>query len=241
MSVHELSQELGVSEVTIRKDLNLLCKRNLVIRTHGGAMLGGNPVATYEDVHHAAGRRLFNYREKRAIGKLAASLIEEGDTIMLDSGTTTQEIAHNLRGFENLTIITNAVNVVAELMACKRFNVILLGGNLHEPSQSTVGAMTENNLRMLFCDKLFLGVDSFNVEEGISTPNIDEANINQMMIQRAKQVIAVFDSSKVNKRSLAFIAPLECIHTIVSDGNMPTSVRRRIEEAGVTLHIASDY
>ena len=204
VSVAELSREFGVSEVTIRKDLNILYERNLVIRTHGGAILGTNPVATYEEVHINS-KRLIHYREKKAIGKAAAAIIKDGDTIMLDSGTTTMEIARNLHKFQRLTIITNAINVAVELLAYKRFNVIMVGGNLRETSQSAVGPVTESVLKMFYCDKLFLGVDSFNLESGISTPNIEEANINQVMMSRAKEVIAVFDSSKINKRALASI------------------------------------
>lgn len=177
VSVKELHEEFGVSEVTIRKDLNMLYDRNLLIRTRGGAMC----CAAEESGDDASisSKRFFNMREKQAIGRLAATLIEEGNTIMLDSGTTTLEIARNLQRFQRLTIITNAVNIAVELLKYKRFNVILLGGNLREPSHSTVGPVAESNLRLFYCDKLFLGVDSFNIECGLSTPNIEEANINQ--------------------------------------------------------------
>lgn len=234
VSVAELSREFGVSEVTIRKDLNILYERNLVIRTHGGAILGSNPVTTYEDVHINS-KRLIHYREKKAIGKAAAALIKDGDTIMLDSGTTTLEIARNLHKFQRLTIITNAINVAVELLAYKRFNVIMLGGNLRETSQSTVGPVSESVLKMFYCDKLFLGVDSFNMESGLSTPSIEEANINQVMISRAKEVIAVFDSSKINKRALAFIAPIEKIDTIVTDEGMSIKLRNQVRSAGINL------
>lgn len=238
VSVAELSREFGVSEVTIRKDLNILYERNLIIRTHGGAILGSNPVTSYEDVHINS-KRLIHYREKKAIGKAAASIIKEGDTIMLDSGTTTIEIARNLHKFQHLTIITNAINVAVELLAYKRFNVIMLGGNLRETSQSTVGPVSESVLKMFYCDKLFLGVDSFNLESGLSTPNIEEANINQVMISRAKEVIAVFDSSKINKRALAFIAPIEKIDTIVTDEGMPMKLRNQIKSSNINLIVVS--
>lgn len=238
VSVTELSKEFNVSEVTIRKDLNTLYKRNLIIRTHGGAILGSSTIATYEDTH-INNKQLIHFREKKAIGKLAASLINDGDTILLDSGTTTLEIARNLHKFERLTIITNAMNVAVELLAYKRFNVILLGGNLRETSQSTVGPVAESILRMFYCDKLFLGVDSFNMESGLSTPNIEEANINQVMMSRAKEVIAVFDSSKINKRALAFIAPIESLSAIVTDDAIPNNVRSKIKAMKINLLIAN--
>mgnify|MGYP001220328700 CR=1 FL=1 len=237
VSVSELSKEFNVSEVTIRKDLNTLYKRNLVIRTHGGAMMGSNPIATYDDVHINS-KRFMHFREKQSIGRTAAALINDGDTIMLDSGTTTLEIAKNLHKFQRLTILTNAINVAIEVLQYKRFNVILLGGNLREPSQSTVGPIAESNLRLFYCDKLFLGVDSFNLESGLSTPNIEEANINQVMLTRAKEVIAVFDSSKINKRALAFITPVDNIHTIVCDEGMPMNIRSQLKAMNIDLHIA---
>lgn len=238
VSVAELSSEFGVSEVTIRKDLNILYERNLVIRTHGGAILGTNPVTDYEEMHINS-KRLIHYREKKAIGRAAAALIKDGDTIMLDSGTTTIEIARNLHKFQRLTILTPAINVAVELLAYKRFNVILLGGNLRETSQSTVGPVSEAVLKMFFCDKLFIGVDSFNIESGLSTPNIEEANINQVMMSRAREVIAVFDSSKINKRALAHIAPIEKIGTIVTDDGMSMKVRSQIKSANVNLVVVA--
>lgn len=237
VSVAELHEEFGVSEVTIRKDLNTLYERNLLIRTRGGAMCFPSGGESRDDTP-INNKRFFNIREKQAIGRMAATLIEEGNTIMLDSGTTTLEIARNLDRFQRLTIITNAINIAAELLRYKRFNVILLGGNLREPSQSTVGPVAESNLKVFYCDKLFLGVDSFNIECGLSTPNIEEANINQAMLSMASEVVAVFDSSKVNKRSFAFIAPVDNIDVIVTDSNLPANIRAQLRSMNIKLHIA---
>lgn len=237
ISVAELHDEFGVSKVTIRKDLNALSDRNLLVRTHGGAMSYQAGEATPDDTP-INNKCLYNKREKQAIGRLAATLIEEGNTIMLDSGTTTLEIARNLERFRRLTIITNAINIAVELLRYKRFNVILLGGNLREPSHSTVGPIAESNLKLFYCDKLFLGVDSFNVECGLSTPNIEEANINQVMLSRAGQVVAVFDSSKVNKRSFAFIASVDKIDVIVTDDRLSPNLRTQLRSMGIQLYQA---
>lgn len=239
VTVKELHEEFGISEVTIRKDLNVLYERNLLIRTRGGAMSCRNAEnAENADDRPINSKRFFNMREKQAIGRLAASLIEEGNTIMLDSGTTTLEIARNLDRFQRLTIITNAINIAVELLKYKRFHVILLGGNLREPSQSTVGPITESNLKVFYCDKLFLGVDSFNIDCGLSTPNIEEANINQTMLSMAGEVVAVFDSSKVDKRSFAFIAPVDNIDVIVTDSHLPANIRTQLRSKNIRLHIA---
>jgi len=235
--VSKLSKKFQVSEVTIRKDLREMKRRNLLTRVRGGAIRlpdvnFGNDIKIEE-------KKLYYYKEKQAIGKLAASLIKENETIILDSGTTTFEIAKNLQNFKNLTIITNAINIAIELLKYNRFSVIMLGGHLRESSHSTVGPLAESNLKIFYCDKLFLGVDSFNLEKGVSTPNIEEANINQTMMSMAKETIAVFDSSKFNKRSFAFIAPVDKIHTVITDIGIPTDIKTRLKKMKINLHIAN--
>jgi DeoR family transcriptional regulator, aga operon transcriptional repressor len=236
VSVNQLSAMFRVSEVTIRKDLNELKRRNLLTRVRGGALrlpetnLGAD-LAIKE-------KQLFHYREKRAIGKLAASLINENETIILDSGTTTFEIAKNLHNFKHLTIVTNAINIAVELSSYNRFTVILLGGHLRESSLSTVGPLAESTLKIFYCDKLFLGVDSFNLEKGVSTPNIEEANINQTMMSMSKETIAVFDSSKFNKRSFTFIAPVDKMNTVVTDEGIPMDIRIQLKKMHINLQIA---
>ncbi len=242
LTVKELVEKFNVSEVTIRKDLNELNKRNLLIRTRGGAVRMpevsiGNDIAIQQ-------KQLYNYKEKKAIGKLAATLIKENETIILDSGTTTLEIAKNLQAFRSLTIITNAINIAIELSKYNRFTVILLGGHLRASSLSTVGPLAESILKIFYCDKLFLGIDSFNLEKGVSTPNIEEANINQTMMSMAKETIAVFDSSKFNKRSFAFIAPVNKIHSIVTDEGIPKDIKFQLKNMNIQVYIAkinSDY
>ena len=180
-------------------------------------------------------KRLAHYREKQAIGRAAAAMIKDGDTIIIDSGTTAFQVACNLHKFRNLTVLTNALNVAQEVLSYKRFNVILLGGNIRNSSESVVGALAESNLKMFYCDKLFIGVDSFSVENGLSTPNMEEANINQIMISRSQKVIAVFDSSKVNKRALAFITTLDNIDAVVTDEGMDKSMRNQLKSMGVEV------
>lgn len=233
ISVTELSRKFGVSEVTIRKDLNLLKERNLLVRTRGGAILH----ESRKDDNDTSIRfkKLANFREKKAIGRAAADLIKDGDTIIIDSGTTALQVACNLHKFRNLTILTNALNVAQEVLAYKRFNLIMLGGNIRSASESVVGALAESNLKMFYCDKLFMGVDSFSLENGLSTPNVEEANINQIMISRSREVIAVFDSSKVNKRALAFITSLDNIDKVVTDDGMDKQTRSKLKSMNIEV------
>jgi len=170
---------------------------------------------------------------------MAASLIRENETIIIDSGTTTMEIAKNLYDFQNLTIVTNAIDIAPEVSKYNRFNVILLGGHLRGPSLSTVGPLAESVLKVCYCDKLFLGVDSFTIGKGISTPNAEEANINQTMISMAKECIAVFDSSKFDKRSFAFIAHVNDINAIVTDEDIPPKLLSELKKRDIKVHLAS--
>lgn len=236
ISVKELSDRFAISEVTIRKDLTTLQKRNLLLRTRGGAMR--IPVLNNKTDTPIAHKKLYNFQEKRAIGRLAASLIKEGETILIDSGTTTLEIAKNLDKFTNLTIITNALNIAAEVLQYNRFKVILLGGYIRSASQSMVGPFAEATLKNLYCDKLFLGVDSFSIERGISTPDIEEASINQTMISISREVIAVCDYSKFNKRSLVHIANVDQIQTVVTDKAIPSEIKSRLKSMEISCLVA---
>ena len=236
VTVTELSKNLHTSEVTIRKDLTILQNRNLLVRTRGGAIR--RPVENQNEDTAIGQKRMFNFREKERIGAFAATLIQDGDNIMLDSGTTTLEIARHLDRFNNLTIITNAMNIATELMRYKRFTVIILGGHVRINSHSTVGPLALNTLSHFTNYKLFLGVDSFSLDSGISTPSLEEAMLNQAMIAQARETIAVFDSSKFNKRSFCHIANVEQISAIVTDNNLPQGMATRLREKNVRLFLA---
>ncbi len=236
--ISEFCEKYGLSEVTIRKDLEILKNRNLLLRIRGGAIRIPSMVDDLNDpkVGH---KKLFHFKQKKAIGRYAATLINENETIILDSGTTTMQIAKNLHEFQSLTIVTNSIDIALEVSKYNRFNVILLGGHLRSVSLSTVGPLAESVLKVCYCDKLFLGVDSFSLEKGISTPNFEEANINQTMISMAKECIAVFDSSKFNKRSFAFIANLQDIDAIVTDDDVPMEELNELKKNHIKTHIVA--
>lgn len=233
--VSELCDKYGLSEVTIRKDLENLKNRNLLFRIRGGAIR--IPTTSSPNDSKIEAKRLFYYKQKKAIGRMAASLINENETIIIDSGTTTMEVAKNLDKFQSLTVVTNAIDIALEVSKYDRFNVILLGGHLRESSLSTVGPLAESVLKVCYCDKLFLGVDSFNIKEGISTPNIEEANINQTMMTMAKETIAVFDSSKFNKRSFAFISKVSDLDAIITDDEISTEVLTELKKQNIKVYI----
>src|ERR1700678_1857210 len=231
--VGELSRDLGISQITIRKDLEYLQSKGLVHRTHGGALRIQSsalfdPTLQEKQKHH--------HIEKQRIAAAAAKMVEEGQCVMLDSGTTTAAIAHELRHFLQLTVITNAVNIAAEL-AGTDFEVILVGGTMRKNSFSLVGPLAEDNLEEMHADILFLGVDGFDLEVGITTPNFLESRVNRAMVKAARKVVVVCDSSKFNHRSLSRIMPPSAIHYLITDRNLPSAAvdALRTQNIDVTL------
>jgi DeoR family transcriptional regulator of aga operon len=228
--VGEVSQEFGTSQVTIRKDLEILEKRGILTRVHGGAILNSS---ASQDLALTEKERMHT-NEKRRIAYLAESFISPGDTIILDSGSTTTQLAHLLKYKKGITLITNAVNIASEL-AASELTVILTGGMLRERSFSLVGPIAEDSLQSITADKLFLGVDGIDFEFGLTTPNILEARVNKMMIRAAAQVIVLADSSKFGRRSVGVIDSLDTIDRIVTDSNISKEYLQGLSELGIEI------
>lgn len=229
--VTDLAKQFQTSQVTIRKDLEILHSQGQVHRTHGGALparegaLEDPTLREKEKLHH---------KEKLHIAGAAAKLVSEGQVVILDSGTTTTEIARALRHFKNLTIITNAVNIAADL-ATSPVEVILTGGTVRKNSFSLVGPIAEETLRRLNADILFLGVDGFDSHYGLSTPNLLEAKVNRVMVEVARKTIAVCDSSKFGRRSLSLIVPPTGVHQIITDHGIPKVDLKALRRAGIEV------
>src|ERR1700691_6428871 len=177
--VGDLARHFRTSQVTIRKDLDILQAHGRIQRTHGGALPARE--GALEDPTLREKEKLHR-KEKLQIAAAAVRMVAEGQVVILDSGTTTTAIARALRNFQNLTIITNAVNIAAELSG-SAVEVMLTGGNLRKNSFSLVGPIAEETLHKLNADILFLGVDGFDVQYGLSTPNLLEAKVNRAMIE----------------------------------------------------------
>ncbi|MCB0284595.1 MAG: DeoR/GlpR transcriptional regulator [Calditrichaeota bacterium] len=213
LRVHELSERFGVSVVTIRNDLIQLEKKNLLIRTHGGAIKEKRV-----NIDFALSQKTkMNTDEKLRIAKKAVEFIKEGDTIILDSGSTTQLIAKQIKNFKNITVLTNALNIVATLSDSKDLEIIIPGGILRKRSLSLIGPIAEISVNNFSVDKLFLGVDGIDPQYGITTPNLEEAHLNRIMIERSKEIFVVTDSSKFEKQSMALITDLENIDVLITD------------------------
>lgn len=233
--VHELSDQFGVSEVTIRNDLDLFESKKLLLRSRGGAMKYESSVGIDYQI---SDKDKIYYAEKIKIGKKAAALVKEGETIIIDSGTTTMEIAKNLDPNHTINVITNAFNIANQLINSQNINIIVPGGTLRKNSHSLVGPLAEKSLKNFYVDKVFIGVDGFDTTQGVFTPNIDEASLNQVMIDIAKEVILVADSSKFQRRSLAFICPLNKINIVVTDENISKEDLKRLQDAYIKVIIA---
>lgn len=229
--VPDLARQFRISQVTIRKDLESLHAQGRAHRTHGGALPA--QASALEDPTLRQKEKLHR-KEKLQIASEAARMVKEGQVVILDSGTTTTAIARALQDHENLTIITNAVNIAAEL-AGSPFEVILTGGTLRRNSFSLVGPIAEETLRRLNADILFLGVDGFDVHYGLSTPNLLEAKVNRAMMEVARLSVAVCDSSKFGRRSLASIAPLSALQHVITDHGIPKSDLAALRKAGIEV------
>ncbi len=234
VKVSDLSKLFEVSDVTIRNDLAQLENKGFLIRTRGGGIKTQRTGIDYKLTEKAKKHSV----EKQAIGKKAAELIKDGDTIIIDSGTTTLELAKNLSDIKELIVITNALNIASQLVDYELIKVIMLGGMLRHNSLSLIGPIAENNVKDFFCDKLFIGVDGIDSHYGITTPNAEEAHLNKLMIEISKEVIILVDSSKFLRRSFALIAPVSKINTVITDKNIPQEELINLQNQGVKVILA---
>ena len=229
--VSELSESLGISPITIRKDLDRLETQGLVQRTHGGALAPHGSMMTDPTVQEKAQHQV---KEKQRIAAAAVSLVREGQCVLLDSGTTVMMIAQALRKFSNLTIVTNAVNIASEL-SDTGFEIVLIGGTLRKNSFSLVGPLAEDSLQHIHADILFLGVDGFDTKVGVTTPNMLESRVNRAMVKASRTVVAVCDSTKFSRSSMAVIMPITSVQTVITDDQIGTSDLEALRSAGVKV------
>ncbi|MGI8599445.1 MAG: DeoR/GlpR family DNA-binding transcription regulator [Chitinophagaceae bacterium] len=233
VNVLDLCQELNVSSVTIRKDLKLLEEKNLLFRTHGGATVD-NPYTADKPVNEKA---KIKSDEKFDIGAAAASLIVPNDCILIASGTTVLSLAKNIKPEGNLTVITAALNVALELTRHTEIEIIQLGGILRKSSTSVTGTYAEKILEDFSFSKLFLGVDGIDLDFGLTTSNMMEAQLNRKMIAAAQQTIVLADSSKFGKRGFGKICGIEEIEHIITDNGISQHMVDTIKSMGIEVTI----
>ena len=229
--VRDLSDRFRTSLITIRKDLEFLHHQGQLERTHGGAL----PLrtGTLQDRTLQEKERLHRH-DKLRIASAAVRMIQEGQVIILDSGTTTTAIARACKQFRSLTVITNGTNIAEEL-AGTSVEVILTGGTLRKNSFSLVGPLAEESLRQLSADMLFLAVDGFDTSYGLTTPNLLEARVNRVMAKTARRTIVVCDASKFGRRSLSLILPVSAVHETITDKKIGKAHLKSLREANIEV------
>lgn len=230
IQVTELANILQVSSVTIRKDLTDLEKEGKLYRSHGKAILI-NPFTNNRTVTE---KEKLNMDEKRLIGMEAAKLITPNDSIVLASGTTIHALARNIHPESRLTVVTASLQV-AEDLSLDTIDLIQLGGLVRHTSLSVVGKYAEMILSGFSFSKLFLGVDGIDLEFGISTTDMREAEINRAMMQTAQKTIVLADSTKFGRRGFAKISNIEDVDMIITDSRLPESTRQQIEAIGIDI------
>ncbi len=230
----DLSQFLDASEATIRRDLEWMENDGMIQRTHGGAMLSQHLELETEYQHRA---QMFS-EEKRSIGRMAASLVENGDTIFLNSGTTTTQIIRHLPAEADITVITNNLFAVLEAGEVS-YELILVGGAFQPKLKSVAGRFSASNLSQVYADKAFIGVDGINVKYGCTVPSITEAEHDRFMIERTHgKVFIVADHSKWGVIANFEIAQIDQIQAIITDNQLDLGAQAALRARGVEIILA---
>jgi len=226
--VSQLVRQFGVSDMTIRRDLEVLAERGLVDKVHGGATIAG-PGSTEEPGFDAKSVR--QQAEKRAIAARAALLVEAGTAVALSAGTTTAALAALLVDVPGLTIVTNSIPVANALYRAGRPDqTVVLTGGVRTPSDALAGPVAEAAIGSLNVDVLFLGVHGMSPRTGFTTPNLMEAGTNRVLVHAARRLVVLADHTKWETIGIATIAPLEDAHTLVTDSGLPDEARALLAE-----------
>jgi DeoR/GlpR family transcriptional regulator of sugar metabolism len=234
--VIDLARIFKVTEVTIRQDLEKLEKDGLLMREHGGAFL-----KNVEDQVRAFS--LANQTEidkKEAIAQKCLEFIESGDTIILDSGSTTTEIAKKLKGFKDLTVITNAMNIALMLGAKPGIEVIVTGGEFKPPTLSLTGQKAADFFKGLHAQKLFLATAGISLKAGLTYPSISDLVVKKAMIEAADTTYLVADSTKIGKNAFASLGALSLIDYIITDGGIEEKHKQLFHDNDIELIIADE-
>ena len=232
--VNDISEQLGVSGATIRKDLRILESQHLLYRNHGSASLMTPKVVDLP----VQEKSKINSEAKLKIARMADSLIEDDDSLILTSGSTIEALALNISAHGRLNVVTPSIRVGVYLSDKENVDVMMLGGRLVVKSLSVRDSYTLDGLKYVNCSKMFCSCDGLDVEAGVTTAFVEEARITEAMMDTAAQVILLVDSSKIGKSGYGKICDLSRIDVLITDAGIPQSVKERIEEEGVQVIIA---
>ncbi len=232
--VRALAEAFAVSEVTIRQDLEKLEGEGHIVREHGGAFLK----SVTQQVRAMAFQHQENMAAKRRIGRAAATLARDGETIILDSGSTTTEVAQQLIGRRDMTVVTNALNIALMLGAEPGFDVHMTGGHFKAPTLSLSGEHAAAYFSGLFAQTLFLATAAIDLKAGLTYPALSDIPVKRAMIEAAEKVILVADSSKIGARSFSALGGLDLVDLLVTDDAIRPADRAAVEAAGIEIMIA---
>lgn len=231
VKIPRMCETFGVSEVTIRRDLEILESENRIKRVRGGASLETTPM--FETVF--SDKMSHNQTAKHMIAACAAELVEDGQVVMLSAGSTTTFIARQLKKKRTLTVVTTAVNIASELAGLEHITLIVIGGIVRAGSYAMVGYMADHALQSYNADVAFVGVDGVDVHAGFTTPNPMEAHTDRVMLQRAATKIVVADSSKLKRAALTPIAKIGEVNYLITDSSAAEDYIEKLEAEGVNV------
>lgn len=233
-TVKELSETLGVSEATLRTDLNVLEKEGHLIRTHGGAMIDDHIPSENSFIE----RERKNRDEKLFIGRKATELIEDNQCILLDASSTALELAKSLKQSSlRLTVVTNGISSALELKENPSITVILLGGTLRINSVAVEGPLGSQILNQINVDTMFTSASGFTVQEGLTDFNVYEVELKKIMVRSSNKVVALLDHTKIGKSSIACFAKINEIDVIITDKKTPREKIDEIEKENIKVFI----
>jgi len=234
--VNELARELDVSEMTIRRDLSELEKEGFLKRTHGGAVREVS--RSYEPPFTV--RKAVNFDAKSLIAAKAASYVEEGDTIAVDSGTTALEFAKRLQSFRNLTIVTPSIHIASMFLTNTGVETILAGGVVRKTEGSLVGEITRRTFENLYFDKFFMSTAGLSAEAGFTEYIIDDAVIKKLIVSHSKKTIALMNSEKFGRTAFSQVCGLEDVDILVTEKDPENIIKRSLLESNVNIEIADE-
>ncbi|HKJ67103.1 MAG TPA: DeoR/GlpR family DNA-binding transcription regulator [bacterium] len=232
--VSELSDIFKVSEVTIRQDLTQLEQEGLIVREHGGAYLQSLP----DQVRSFSFQHTENMEKKQRIGRKAVEFIRNGDSIILDSGTTVTEVARNINGYSDLTVVTNAVNIPFILGGQPGITVLVTSGEFKAPTLSLTGQKAADFFDNLHVDKLFLATAGITLRAGLTYPSLSDLPVKRAMIEAASTVYLVADSTKLGVQSLASLGALALIDYLITDDGITEKYQKDFSQHGIEFIIA---
>jgi len=235
VTVAQLSSRFDVSDVTIRRDLREMAEQGVLRRAHGGAV-AVTPASIEPPVVH---RMTQMEMCKKSIGQVAATLVPDGSSVFIGSGSTTAHVARHLVDHKDLTVITNAINIASALVAADDVTVVVTGGMMRNSELSLIGHIAEQSLREVRVDQVIMGIPAISLEAGLTSGYLPEVMTDRAIIEMASQLIIVADHTKFDKITSAYVAPVERITTLVTDSKAASGIITHLEKMGITVVVAN--